>query len=133
MDQQTSKTHDTTMAPYHIEDLATFGEWLNNATAAAFPRVPSSSRYREVYALLLSWEEDNLGIIGEIRQLDDVLKDVYHYETGQWKIPNTRSHNSLASRLTTFLNEHESKDNLLIVYHGGHGHMNDIRQCVWSS
>ena len=132
MNQPTSRTHDITMAPYHIEDLASFGEWLNNAAAAVFPRGPSSSRYHDVHALLLSWEEDDLGVIDEISQLNVVLENNYHYETAQWKIPNTRSHNSLASRLTTFLNEHESKDNLLIVYYGGHGYMNDSRQCVWS-
>ena len=30
------------------------------------------------------------------------------------------------------MDDFEGRDSLLIVYYGGHGYMNDDRQCVWS-
>jgi len=82
--------------------------------------------------LLLSWEDDNLGVLNEIDELDDVFRRIYHFEVERWKIPSKRSHNTLAAKLLAFLDEYESKETLLIVYYGGHGSMNDDRQCVWS-
>ena len=67
-----------------------------------------------------------------VNELRDVFNDVYHYATEEWKIPSSRSHNSLAYKLIQFLEEHETIDSLLIIYYGGHGGMNDDRQCVWS-
>ncbi len=128
----TARTHDISLSSYHIEDLATFGKSLSNAAIRAFPKNCNSSRYKEVHALLLSWEEDNLGVTEEIVELEFVLKQGYKFETERWKIPSTRSHNALAKRLSNFLDGYERKDSLLIVYYGGHGYMNDSRQCVWS-
>ena len=128
----TARTHDISLSSYHIEDLATFGKSLSDAAVRAFPKSRTSSRYKEVHALLLSWEEDNLGVIEEIIELESVLKQGYKFETEPWRIPSTRSHNSLAKRLTDFLDKYERRDSLLIVYYGGHGYMNDSRQCVWS-
>lgn len=57
-------THDISLANYHIKDLKAFGETLTDAVAGAFPN-KGKSRYSEVHVLLLSWEEDNLGVITE--------------------------------------------------------------------
>ena len=125
-------THDTSLLPFHIKDLATFGQTLTEAAAAAYPTTETSVRYKAVHVLLLSWVDDNLGVLEEISELDGAFTSVYGYATEQWKIPSTRSHNSLAKQLTGFLERYESEENLLIVYYGGHGYMNDNRQCVWS-
>jgi len=58
------RTHDISLANYHIKDLKAFGETLTDAVAGAFPN-KGKSRYSEVHVLLLSWEEDNLGVITE--------------------------------------------------------------------
>ena len=128
----TARTHDICLSSYHIKDLAAFGKSLSNATVDAFPKNWTTSRHKEVHVLLLSWEEDNLGVKEEIIELEFVLKQGYRYETEHWKIPSARSHNSLAMRLSNFLDQYERKDSLLIVYYGGHGYMSDSRQCVWS-
>ena len=65
-------------------------------------------------------------------ELQNVFRDTYRYETEEWKIPSRRSHNLLAFELMRFLEKYERKDSLLIVYYGGHGGMNDDRQCIWS-
>ena len=128
----TARTHDICSSSYHIKELAAFGESLINATVRAFPKEWMTSRYKEVHAPLLSWEEDNLGVKEEIFELEIVLKQGYKDETEHWRIPSARSHNSLAKRLSNFLDLYEKKDSLLIVYYGGHGYMSDSRQYVWS-
>ena len=77
----TARTHDISLTSYHIEDLATFGKSLSDAAVRAFPKIWTSSRYREVHALLLSWEEDNLGVMEEIVELESVLKQGYKFDT----------------------------------------------------
>lgn len=126
-----NRTHDIQNTPYHVKDVKALGDILNDAATAAFPN-QGSSRYKEVHALLLSWEDDNLGVINEVHELSDVFRRTYDFEVEEWKIPSKRPHNTLASKVLGFLDEFESKDNLLIIYYGGHGSMNDDRQCVWS-
>ena len=130
MNHPHERTHDITLVDYHVKDLATFGKKLTEAATAAFPR--GRSRYTNVHVLLLSWEDDNLGVMKEVRELEKVFADTYNYHTERFQIPSSRSHNSLARRLTAFLDDFEGSKNLLIVYYGGHGFMNDDRQCLWS-
>lgn len=126
-----AQTHDTPRIEYHIEDLKTFGHILTKAADAAFPN-RGKTRYEAVHVLLLSWENDNLGVIDELLELQKVFQTDYFFRTQAWKIPSNRSHNSLAERISKFLDDFESQENLLIIYYGGHGKMNDDRQCVWS-
>jgi len=125
------RTHDISNASYHVKDVEALGKVLTEAGNAAFPN-RGRSRYKEAHVLLLSWEDDDLGVIDEVNDLQDVFRQSYNYETEVWKIPGTRSHNSLATRILQFLADYEARDSLLIVYYGGHGLMNDDRQCIWS-
>ncbi len=125
------RTHDISNASYHVKDVEALGKVLTEAGNAAFPN-RGRSRYKEAHVLLLSWEDDDLGVIDEVNDLQDVFRQSYNYKTDMWKIPGTRSHNSLATRILQFLADYEAKDSLLIVYYGGHGLMNDDRQCIWS-
>lgn len=68
------RTHDISQVDYHIKDLRTFGEDLTNAVAGAFPK--GKSRYNEVHVLLLSWEDDRLGVMKEINELGSVFDRV---------------------------------------------------------
>lgn len=124
------RTHDISLIDYHVEDVETLGKVLNDAAAAAFPR-SGSSRYSDVYVLFLSWEDDDLGVEREIHGLEAVFRDIYRYRVGRWKIPRTRSHNALVHQIIQALGDFESNDKLFITYYGGHGFMNDDRQCVW--
>ncbi|KAL8769009.1 MAG: hypothetical protein Q9209_004926 [Squamulea sp. 1 TL-2023] len=124
------RTHDISLIDYHVKDVGTLGKVLNNAAAAAFPR-SGSSRYCDVYVLLLSWEDDDLGVVSEIDDLEAVFRDIYGYRVERWKIPSSTSHNALVYRIMHSLRNFESSDKLFITYYGGHGYMNDDRQCVW--
>lgn len=81
--------------------------------------------------LLLSWEDDDLGVATEIADLRRVFDFSYHFLTSHWRIPSHKSHNALVRQVMQLLDESESRDKLLIVYYGGHGKMNEDRQCVW--
>ncbi|KAL2048673.1 hypothetical protein N7G274_000585 [Stereocaulon virgatum] len=142
MNTLVDRTHDISRINYHVKDLATFGEILTSAAAAAFPdEIASRSqaghgderpRYQEIHVLLISWEDDNLGVVKEISELREVFQKTYCYSTKEFQIPSHKSHNALAKQILEFVDEPESKESLLIVYYGGHGYMNDDRQCIWS-
>ncbi|KAL8962147.1 MAG: hypothetical protein Q9193_001414, partial [Seirophora villosa] len=123
-------THDISRIDDHVEDVETLGKILNQAVCAAFPRT-SQSRYKDVHVLLLSWEDDDLGVATEIADLRRVFDFSYHFLTSHWRIPSHKSHNALVRQVMQLLDESESRDKLLIVYYGGHGKMNEDRQCVW--
>ncbi|KAL8869085.1 MAG: hypothetical protein Q9174_004535 [Haloplaca sp. 1 TL-2023] len=125
-----ARTHDISLIDYHVTDIETFGKVLNTAVATACPKV-TSSRYSQVYVLLLSWADDDLGVQVEIDGLEAVLRDDYGYQTDQWKIPTSMSHNALSFRIMQSLVSFEAKDKLFITYYAGHGYMNEERQCVW--
>lgn len=125
------RTHDISNASYHVKDVKALGKVLTEAGHAAFPN-RGRSRYKEAHVLLLSWEDDDLGVIDEVNDLQDVFRQTYNYETEVWKIPSKRAHNSLATRIVQFVADHDARDSLLVLYYGGHGLMNDDRQCLWS-
>ena len=71
------RTHDISQTGYHMKDIRAFGEDLTNAVTGAFPK--GKSRYHEVHVLLLSWEDDSLGVIEEIDELRSVFDQVSGY------------------------------------------------------
>ncbi|KAI4101664.1 MAG: hypothetical protein LQ345_007406, partial [Seirophora villosa] len=123
-------THDISRIDHHVKDVETLGRVLNHALCAAFPKT-TQSRYKHVRVLLLSWGDDDLGVATEIAELQRVFDSSYHFQTYHWRIPSHRSHNALVRQVMQLLDESESRDELLIVYYGGHGKMNEDRQCVW--
>ena len=130
-------THDISFIDGHVKDVKALSDTLNRALCTAFPR-KYQSRYAEVYVLLLCWEDDDLGVSSEINELDNVLRDVYQYKTDRWKIPSMQSHVALTRRILGAMDQviHREDqelhhDSLLIVYYGGHGYMNEHRDCVW--
>ncbi|KAL9596662.1 MAG: hypothetical protein Q9219_005657 [cf. Caloplaca sp. 3 TL-2023] len=80
---------------------------------------------------IATWANDDLGVATEIDELEFLFQHMYQYRTDQWKIPDHRSHNALVRRIMQSLEDFESSDKLFIVYYGGHGYMNEDRQCVW--
>ena len=77
------RTHDISQTGYHIRDLRTFGEYLTDAAAGVFPK--GKSRYNEVHVLLLSWEDDRLGVMEEINDLRSVFDQVSSSDFGKYR------------------------------------------------
>lgn len=81
---------------------------------------PNGSRYKEVHVLLLSWKDDNLGVRAEIDELRNVFSKLYRFEIHQYEIQGEKPGRDTQARVTNFLQEHDSVDNLLILYYAGH-------------
>ena len=89
--------------------------------------------------MFLRWEEDvfitpgiNNGIQGEIDELERVFVHDYGFETEIYLIPSQDSQRSLQRKIFTFQEKHDKREELLVVYYGGHGVLNDLNQSVWA-
>ncbi|KAI9643508.1 hypothetical protein NHQ30_008127 [Ciborinia camelliae] len=126
----------------HHMSLQTFQEEVRKATAMAFPN-DHYSRYTEVHALLISWEDEDpdLQVYAEIQSLRKVLEEDYHFEVQTYAIPNFGSHNALAKKISRFVdyegknekNVKSMKNILKIVYYGGHGSTAINGEPYWTS
>jgi hypothetical protein len=76
-------------------------------------------RYSKVQVLTLRWEDDDLGVITELKALGHVFADLYHYEVRTYSIPREKPDEALKRRVLDFL-EHDGPETLLIVYYAGH-------------
>ena len=104
---------------------------LNNATKAAFPK--QTMHYGNVYVLLLRWEADDLGTATEIKDLEGVFRNMYHYRTESWQIPSEKSYTSLNQKVLDFQKD-KGEGDLLILYYAGHG-IGDLRsnESIWAA
>ena len=71
------------------------------------------------------------GVQGEIDALDKVLGDKYGFQTETYLIPSKNSHQSLERKIHTFKTDYGKRENLLLVYYGGHANKNKANLSVW--
>jgi hypothetical protein len=117
----------------HI-DLQQFGHDLQAAANDAFPNTPTS-RYKHVYVLILSWEDEdpNLPVSLEILKLVKVFKNLYHFETEVWYIPDQDCHAEVCQKILDFAKlGGNNKRDLKIVYYAGHGKLARNRLLSWT-
>jgi len=112
-----------------------FTSGLTRSLKRVFTTAPR--RYDAVYVLLVSWEDDDLGTVTEIDDLDELFRETYHYTTKRRTIPSIDSYNSLECTIVNFRQEYDSPDNLLIFYYGGHGvgegALNPDNESIWAA
>jgi hypothetical protein len=124
--------YDLDRLNYHV-DLESFGKGLQNAANAVFSS-ERRSRYTQVSALLLSWEDEDpqLPVSLEINTLKDVLVNLYGFEIEEWKIPAHDSHIRLNRKILQFLEDSSTK-HLKDVYYAGHGkYVSNHGQAIWA-
>ena len=114
-------THDVSFVEGHVPSISKFAEDLQVALNGVWPN-RKQSRYGAVYVLLLSWEDDNLGVEHEIRRLGHVFSHLYHFDAQIFKIPRRTPGKATTSRISSFL-ENDGIENLLIVYYAGHARL----------
>jgi len=118
---------------YHIA-LQDLGERLQNAMNAAFPN-DHRIRYFAVHVLMLFWEDEDpkLPVSIELDELGEVFENVYRFEVEKWGIPSEGSHKKLNHKVLDFIERGgDSKEDLKIVYYGGHGMLAQNRQPCWA-
>lgn len=124
-----SPTHDTSLIGEHAT-IRQLGEDLESAVKAGWPRAPGT-RYTNVKALLLSWEDDDLGVMREIKRLRCVLENKYDYHTQTFEIPSRKPDIALKGKVVEFLAE-DDENTLLILYYGGHARRgNQMEGPLW--
>jgi hypothetical protein len=114
-------THDTSFTGEHIPRIETFAEDLQAAVNAVWPS-RGRGRYNEVHVLLLSWEEDNLGVESEIQRLGGVFSNLYRFDVQEFKIPHKTPGKVTTTEVSKFL-ENDGPESLLIVYYAGHARL----------
>jgi hypothetical protein len=118
---------------YHI-DLQDFGAMLHAAARAVFPN-ERKSRYLNVSVLMLSWadEDPRLPVSQEVDALQEVFRDIYHFDTERWEIPGLNSHYKLAEKIMQFVKpEEDINTHLKIVYYAGHARLMETRTLAWT-
>jgi hypothetical protein len=118
LSSRSSRTHDISLTEHHVPDIRHVAADLNAAVQAVWAK-RHEIRYSKAYVLLLSWEDDDLGVQTEIDELRKVFNETYHFEVQEYKIPSTKPSRNVNTRVREFL-DLESKDTLLIVYYAGH-------------
>jgi hypothetical protein len=73
------RTHDISFTEDHVADIDLVAAQINAAVQAGRAK-RHEIRYSKAYVLLLSWEQDDLGVHTEINELRDVFEDRYHFE-----------------------------------------------------
>ena len=115
--QLAPRTHDIALTESH-STIHKLGNDLHEAVQAAWSK-RHEVRYSQVYVLLLSWVDDGLGVIREIKALRHVFKDMHNFQVQEYSIPSSKPDKALKRRVSDFL-DIDAKDNLLIIYYGGH-------------
>ena len=119
----------------HIDSLHISIEDVNRALPGALST--GGNAYTTVSVLSLRWADDvfitpslNNGVQGEIDDLERIFVHNYGFETEIYLILSDDSQQSLQRKIFLFQEAHNSKDELLMVYYGGHGILNKLNQSI---
>lgn len=115
----------------HISSLEKFVDDLNTGLRNTFPR--STAPYKRSHVLLISWEEDDLGTVSEIDELGALFRDQYRFTTEHFKIPTEDAEDQLEEKLVIARNQHAKESDLLIIYYGGHGILDEQGRSIWKA
>ncbi|CAG8962220.1 hypothetical protein HYFRA_00005273 [Hymenoscyphus fraxineus] len=114
--------------------LKTFGQSLHAAAQALFPN-ENRSRYSKVFVLIVGWEtEPALPVSGDLSRLFGVFRDVYHFETELWKIPDSSSQHEANQKISEFVSlGGNSDDHLKILCYAGNTLKTKSHGLAWTS
>ena len=95
-----------------------------------------SQRYSVVHVLLLRWQDDDIGVAGEIDSLANLFR-LFNFVVWPYQIPSENSQAQLQLQIAQFIQRCGSDgENLIILYYSGHGGRNadgKSSECVWSA
>ncbi|RYC63294.1 hypothetical protein CHU98_g2911 [Xylaria longipes] len=125
--------------PYPIPHVGSVKHDLESI-ASKILSTPYRSRYSNVYALLIYWQDEHeSNIAGAVEELADVLQKCYHYVHEIVKIPSAARDGYsnpwrwLSRIINEFIDKSDTRDTLKIVYYNGYSYLDDNREMVLSS
>ncbi|KAJ5098070.1 hypothetical protein N7532_005071 [Penicillium argentinense] len=113
---RTSKTPDSFQAHQARKRLDQFSTDLETAINHATKFKP----YRKTAVIAFHWENDDIGVQLLERELLDVFKSVYGFETESFTIPLIESQFKLLERLVSWSRRSSGEDTLRIFVYSGH-------------
>lgn len=117
-----STTHDTAISSFHYPTIHDFTKELQTAIDTCWNHRGESkySKYTSVKVLLVSWQDDDLGVEREIDELGQLFECAYMYEVEKWKIPFVDSQGALDEKVRDVVKVWRTSTSLLIFYYAGH-------------
>lgn len=94
-------------------------EEFNRHLKGQFPNI--RSHHTKATVLCLYWEEDDLGCIREIEEIEKFFSSTLRYTVKRFAIPSRGSEIKLHQEIINLIIEHVEPGSLMIVYYGGHG------------
>ncbi|KAI0107852.1 hypothetical protein GGR51DRAFT_143841 [Nemania sp. FL0031] len=128
----------TSQSPYPIPHVGPIKSELESIASKVLSS-PYRSRYSNVFALLIYWQDEHESVITAVEELAEVFQKYYHYASEMIKIPPTGrdSYSNLSRWLSRIINGHldksDTRDTLMIVYYNGHSYLDDNREMLLSS
>lgn len=115
-------TQNTSFTDSSISTIDTFAMDLQSAIDSAWP-MQSSTRtrrpYQAVHVLLVSWEDGQPGIWGDMKRLEHVFSSLYRFEVEEVRIPSRGSGEALKWRVESFVESGDGEGNLLVLCYAG--------------
>ncbi len=93
-----------------------------------------TSGYKSVNALLLYWQENDLGVETEVSMLQRFLAADYKFNTTTFAIPSERPEQALRKAISDFIFDRALPGTLAVIYYGGHGDPDEVsRKSIWAA
>ncbi|KAI1821820.1 hypothetical protein F4861DRAFT_440005 [Xylaria intraflava] len=126
-------------SPYSMPQIGSVKHELESVAAKVLSS-PYRSRYSNVYALLIYWQDDHeMNVAGTVEELADTFQKCYHYVPQVIKIPSatrdgyTNPWRWLSRIINEFIDKSDTRDTLKIVYYNGYSYLDDNRDMMLSS
>ena len=87
-------------------------------------------RYKDVQVLLICWADARKTFSDQRGKLETALVEHYSFHTTVLDIPSTDPDQFLIDKIRDFMRSYDKDGNLLIVYYGGHGGIEE-GQLIW--
>lgn len=128
-------SQDTTISPLELslKDQGAIDKFTSDLLKASEIIINDRSRYQNVYVLLLEFESDDSGVSSDSKELEEVFRQMYHFQTERFVIPLTKSYLRLSQHLAEFSLVRSEPSNLFIIYYNGHSSIDkngDMQLCA---
>lgn len=127
--------HPDGNATKHLQSLSEFVKAVaGGLSRLTFPR--TQQQYASVHALMISWEDDDLGTEADVQRLQCLFETTYGVSTTHFKIPSSKEPEFDLDVVIASTKDlcGRKDDGLLVVYYGGHGEIDRSTQhSIWKA